>query len=252
MSRTWYFAGAFVVFVVAIFVLLTLTQKTSTSDKQKKKEKKAAQNTTKTLRGVFLGLFGAVVAFGVGMYARSQTATRARRVRMLDQSDENVRYIPVVLPKTYPRNDPLLLAAGVYWNKFPRQFPRAADVFDTQRYPSVAQLYEKFQQAYPNDETIPLEHVEELMGKWMKWRDSFFGWLPGARGMELELYALEDKTEGEANEKEAQLRRLTNPTKNPSNPKLRMIRIRMNDKMQWALLIRSTSSSSQGYRIGID
>lgn len=247
-SWTWYVAGAFVVFLVALVVLLTLTQRTSTSKEEKKKEQKSAQNTTNTLRGVFLGVLGAVVATGFGMYARSQTATRARRTRMLDQSDENVRYIPVVLPKTYPRNDPLLLAAGVYWNKFPRQFPRAADVFDTKRYPSVAQLYEKFQQAYPHDETIPLENEKELMKRWMKWRDSFFEWLPDAKGMELELYALEDKTEGEANEKEARLRPLTNPTKNPSDPKLRMIRLRTNDRMQWALLIRSTSSS-QGYRI---
>lgn len=240
MSWTWYVAGAFVVFVVALVVMLTLSQKTSTSKEEKKKEKTSAQKTTKTLRGVFLGLFGAVVATGVGMYARSQTATRARRVRMLDQSAENVRYVRVLLPKGYPRNDPMLLAAGVYWNKFPRQFPRAVDVFDTKRYPSVAQLYDKFRQAYPSVETIPID-VGPLMKPWMTWRKSFFEWIPGAQGMELELYALKEEGDKEGD----RLKLLTNPSpEDSSKPKLRMLW----SNNQWALLIRSPSS--QGYRIG--
>ena len=162
-NKTWIVVGIVVLALTVTAVSIALRGSSQTKEKEKEKEK--SKDTTKTggvVRNAFYALMVGVFGYVAAKIGKSNTVKDIRKKRILDQ-DETF-YKAVYLSKLYPKNDLMLLAAGIYWY---RKFPSASDVFDTLTYPTLKKLAKQIKDRIPvdqlKDDQAVLRQVEEYL-----------------------------------------------------------------------------------------
>lgn len=161
-NKTWIVVGIVVLALTVTAVSIALRGSSQKEEKPKSEDTDKTGGVGKAIRNVFYALMVGVFGYVAAKIGKSNTVKDIRKKRILDQ-DETF-YKPVYLSKLYPKNDLMLLAAGIYWY---RKFPSASDVFDTLTYPTLKKLAKQVKDRIPvdqlKDDPAVLRQVEEYL-----------------------------------------------------------------------------------------